>query len=125
MSYTYYNPNPVGKNVGDCAVRAVSKALDVSWETAYTLLTANGFTLSDMPSADSVINATLRQKGFKKAVIQNTCPDCYTAGDFARDNPYGVFVLKLNDHVVSVVNGKIFDSWNSSMEVPSYYWYKP
>lgn len=27
-----YNPNPVGRSVGDCAVRAIAKALDVTWE---------------------------------------------------------------------------------------------
>lgn len=29
-----YNPNPTGRNVDDCAVRAVSKALNTDWETA-------------------------------------------------------------------------------------------
>lgn len=31
MSYTHYNPNPAQKSVGDCTVRAISKALDQSW----------------------------------------------------------------------------------------------
>ena len=30
-----YNPNPKGKNVDDCTVRAMSKALDQDWETTY------------------------------------------------------------------------------------------
>ena len=30
-----YNPNPSGRRVGDCAVRAVAKALNVDWETAW------------------------------------------------------------------------------------------
>lgn len=33
--FTEYNPNPAGRRVGDCAVRAVAKALDTDWETAY------------------------------------------------------------------------------------------
>ena len=33
-----YNPNPVSRRVGDCAVRAVAKALDIDWETAYQIL---------------------------------------------------------------------------------------
>ena len=38
-----YNPNPVARNVGDCSVRAVAKALDVTWEQAYAMTAANGF----------------------------------------------------------------------------------
>ena len=35
MAYIPYNPNPVARRVGDCAVRAVSKALGVDWEQAF------------------------------------------------------------------------------------------
>ena len=58
-----YNPNPAGRQVGDCAVRALTKALNIDWETAYTLMSNNGFNMCDMPSSDSVWGATLRQRG--------------------------------------------------------------
>jgi hypothetical protein len=45
-----YNPNPAGRRVGDCAVRAVAKALDTDWESAYIMLTSNGYAMGDMPS---------------------------------------------------------------------------
>mgnify|MGYP001143329198 CR=1 FL=1 len=35
MGYSHYNPNPAGKSVGDCPVRAIAKALDKSWEEVY------------------------------------------------------------------------------------------
>lgn len=35
MAFIYYNPNPMSRIVGDCAVRAISKALDIDWELAY------------------------------------------------------------------------------------------
>ena len=38
MSYVYFNENPAGRSVGDCAVRAVSKALGKTWEEAYVEL---------------------------------------------------------------------------------------
>lgn len=43
-----YNPNPVGRKVGDCVIRAVAKALDLSWEEAYVLVMVNGFRMGDM-----------------------------------------------------------------------------
>ena len=33
--FEFYNPNPHGRRVGDCVVRAVSKALDQDWQTTY------------------------------------------------------------------------------------------
>ena len=122
--YVHFNNNPTGKNVGDCAVRAVSKALGVDWETAYLMIVKNGYEMGDMPSSNSVWGAVLRQNGFYRQSIPNTCPDCYTAEDFCRDNPRGVYVLGFGNHVATVIDGKLYDSWQSSNEIPQYVWYK-
>lgn len=119
-----FNPNPTGRRVGDCAVRAVSKALDVDWETAYSMIATNGFSMGDMPSSNSVWGAVLRQNGFYRQSIPDTCPDCYTADDFCRDNPKGIFVLGFGTHVATVVDGNIYDAWDSSKEIPQYVWYR-
>lgn len=119
-----FNPNPVGRQVGDCAIRAIAKALNISWEQAYTEIAANGFAMGDMPSSDSVWGAVLRQNGFYRESIPNTCPDCYTAEDFCRDNPKGIFVLGFGGHVATVKDGDIYDSWDSSKSIPQFYWYK-
>ena len=124
MMWKEYNPNPTGRRVGDCAVRAIAKALGVDWETAYGLISAAGYAMGDMPSSDSVWGAVLRQNGFYRAAIPNTCPDCYTAEDFCRDNPRGTFVLGFGGHVATVQDGVLFDSWDSSQETPVYFWYR-
>lgn len=120
--YQYYNPNPAGRRVGDCSVRAISKALGVDWETAYSLISAAGYNMADMPSADSVWGAVLRQYGFYREAVPNTCSDCYTAEDFCRDHPHGVFVLGFGGHVATVKDGTLYDSWDSSQEIPQYFW---
>ena len=119
-----FNNNPAGRRVGDCAVRAVSVALDIDWEMAYSLITTNGFAMGDMPSSDSVWGAVLRQNGFYRKSIPNTCPECYTAEDFCRDNPKGVFVLGFGGHTATVKDGNLYDAWDSSQEIPVYVWYK-
>ena len=119
-----YNPNPTGRNVGDCAVRAIAVALNTDWEDAYAMIVENGYAMGDMPSADSVWGAVLRQNGFYRKAIPNTCPDCYTAEDFCRDNPHGIFVLAFGGHVATVVNGDLYDSWNSLQMIPAYVWYR-
>lgn len=122
--FVQYNPNPAGRRVGDCAVRAIAKALDISWEDAYAKIATNGYRMADMPSSDSVWGAVLRMNGFYRRAIPNTCPDCYTAEDFANDHPEGTYVLGFGGHVTAVVDGDIYDSWDSSKEIPQYYWYK-
>lgn len=119
-----YNPNPAGRRVGDCAVRAVAKALNMDWEQAYTLMSDAGFNMGDMPSADSVWGAVLRQHGFYRKAIPNRCPDCYTAGAFAKDYPYGTYVLGFGGHVATVKDGILYDAWDSSDLVPQYVWYR-
>ena len=119
-----YNPNPTGRHVGDCSVRAISKALGIDWEEAYALISANGYAMGDMPSSNSVWGAVLKQNGFYRKSIPNTCPDCYTAEDFARDNPQGIYVLGFGTHVATIVDGNLYDSWDSSKEIPQYFWYR-
>ena len=124
MAYIEYNPNPVGRRVGDCAVRAIAKALDTDWETAYIMLVANGYAMGDMPSADSVWGATLRQHGFYRTAVSDDCPDCYNVIDFWQEHPHGTYVLGFGGHVATVVDGNLYDSWDSSMEHPQFYWYE-
>lgn len=119
-----FQPNPAERNVGDCAVRAVAKALNISWEDAYAKIASNGYAMGDMPSSDSVWGSVLRQNGFYREAIPNECPDCYTAKDFCKDNPYGIYVLGFGGHVATVVDGDLYDSWNSENEIPIYVWFR-
>lgn len=124
--YQYYNPNPIGLNsVGDCAVRAIAKALNLSWEQAYVKLCLNGYLMGNLPNADLVWGAVLREEGYSRQVVPNTCTDCYTIEDFCKDNPSGTYILKSNEHVATVIDGVLYDSWDSSGNVPIYFWYQP
>ena len=117
-----YNPNPYGRQVGDCAVRAIAKALNIGWNDAYDFICAKGYQLKDMPSSDAVWGAVLKRNGFNRFAIPNLCPDCYTAEDFCKDHPKGVYVLGFGTHTAAVVDGDIYDSWNSGKQIPQYYW---
>lgn len=121
-NYIQYNPNPKSKNVGDCTVRALSKALGRDWEEVYAGLTAYGFMLADMPSANHVWGAYLRKNGFRRYLVDDHGQDVYTVEDFCNDNPQGTYVLAIPGHVVCVIDGHYYDSWDSGMEIPMYYW---
>lgn len=119
--FTYYNPNPKQKRVGDCVIRAICKATDQSWDDVYTQLCLQGLKMSDMPSSNPVWGSYLKQKGFLQVTIPNTCPDCYTVEDFCKEHPQGVYVLGTGTHAVCVADGCIWDAWDSSQEIPVYY----
>lgn len=105
-------------------MRAISAALGVDWETAYDMIADMGYQLADMPSSDAVWGAVLRQHGFRRYAISNSCPDCYTAEDFARDHPLGIYTLGFGGHVATIRDGRLMDSWDSSKEIPQFFWVK-
>ena len=121
--YREFNNNPTGRRVGDCAVRAVSLALNKDWETTYLLIAMAGLQMGDMPSSNTVWGSLLRRNGFVRENLPNTCPDCYTVRDFCEDHPTaGVSVLGLDGHVVTAINEDWFDIWDSGGETVLYYW---
>ena len=122
MSYVFYNPNPRKKLVGDCVIRAISKLTEQGWDDVYLGVVLEGYSLSDMPSANHVWEAYLKEHGYEKRLLPNTCPNCYTVRDFCRDYPHGRYLLATGSHVISVVDGDYYDSWDSGDEIITEYW---
>ncbi len=120
--YVKYNPNPENKSVGDCTIRAISAALGQDWEKTYTGICLQGFLMADMPSANHVWGAYLRKKGFVRNTIPDDLPENYSVRDFCRDMPRGTYILACSGHVVTVIDGKYYDTWDSGDKIPLYYW---
>lgn len=121
MAWIKYNANPMGKQVGDCTVRAITKATGDSWEKAYSGIAVQGFLMCDMPSNNGVWGAYLKRKGYRRKMLPPTCPDCYTVEDFCRDHPKGTYIVAVHGHVLAVQDGNYYDSWESGQENPIYY----
>ncbi len=124
MPFEFYNPNPKNQRVGDCAIRAISKAIGTDWDDAYISLCTEGFVNKDMPSANYVWGRLLKRFGFDEHLISFECPDCITVSEFAERHPKGRFVLATQNHVVTVIDGTYFDTWDSGNEVVIYFYKK-
>ena len=122
--WALYQPNPNGKSVGDCTVRALTKALDKSWYEVYFDLALQGAMMGDMPSANAVTTAYMRDNGFRRRTIPETCPYCYTIEDFCKDHQSGTFVIGTGSHLTTVIDSILWDSWDSRNETPVYYFEK-
>lgn len=124
MPFLFFNPNPRNQRVGDCAVRAISKATGQSWKDAYIGLCSEGLIFKDMPSSNYVWGNYLRKFGFEEKNIPNICPACVTVAKFAEDHPEGRYVLATQNHVVAVINGDYYDTWDSGDEIVLYFYKK-
>lgn len=116
--FQYYNPNPYADKVGDCVVRALSKALGSDWDTCYCSLCVQGYDMKDMPSANRVWGNLLSKKGFKR----NICDEDCTVSEFCEDHAAGTYLLALQGHVVCCIDGDYYDSWDSGNEEVLYFW---
>ena len=88
------------------------------------MLSVNGFQMGNIMAADEVWGSVLRQHGFKRYLVPDYCPDCYSVGAFCEEHPDGTFVVKSENHVATVVDGDLYDSWNSEDKTVIYYWRK-
>jgi hypothetical protein len=124
MAFKYYNANPSKKLVIDCTVRAISKFLGASWDSCYIALAVKGFEVKNMQNSNEVWHAYLKDLGYYPKTIPNMCPNCYSVKEFCEDHPHGAFVLATGDHVIAVVDGDYYDTWDSGNAIPVYYWCK-
>ena len=123
--YVQYQPNPRNLRTDDCVIRALTKALNVDWDTASIYAIVQQIRDSDLYVKNYVWGNLLLRNGVSKHPLPDTCPDCYTVADFCEDHPEeGVYVLYCGGHVVTVDSGDYFDSWDSGKEIPQFVWYR-
>jgi hypothetical protein len=123
--YRQYNPNPVGRLTDDCTARALTLALDTDWETAFFLLALNACKMGVVQmDIREVWWSVLRQHGFEREDLTQSCPDCYTVAEFCKDHPDGLYIVGTDRHVVACINGDWYDSFDSGGEMVLDVWFR-
>lgn len=122
--YIYANPNPLKKHVGDCVVRAISIAENITWRTCLLELTAYSYFLYELISSNSLWPEYLLDAGYTYYTLPNTCPFCYTLKQFCYDHPFGTYIACTGSHIIAVIDGDYYDTWDSGDEVVTYYFRK-
>jgi len=116
------NPNPLGKQTGDCVVRAIAIATQRSWRSVYRDLCKAGEAECEMPSSNVVWGTYLTDQGFKQFLLPESCPRCITIRTFCERYTKGTYIIGTGSHAVAIIDGDWYDSWDSGNEVPSYFW---
>jgi hypothetical protein len=111
MKFIKYNANPYLRNTEDCAIRAISKALDKPWRDVLMELTQLGASMGYMPNHRAVTTKYLKSKGWT-----------WHRGDKRRMKDYhfkSTHIVQLHSnkvfrsgHLTYCDDGIIYDTWN-------------
>lgn len=122
--HAYYNPNPKKLLTGDCVIRAYCKAFDTEWENA--LLASTFFAIKDCQvfNDNKAVQAFLeslgciRHKVVVKKGSKRPTPDSLAR---SRENKGKTLVCSVAGHIVTVREGKYYDTWDSGSK--GIYWF--
>jgi hypothetical protein len=122
--FIFYNENPKGSlSADDCVIRAIAKATGKTWDETYHELCLVGFSIKDVPSADSTFKQYLKQEGYQMEKQPRKSDNTkYTAEQFAKKYNEGIYIISLANHLSMVQDGKIYDTWNCSNKCVGNYW---
>lgn len=94
--WKYYNANPLGNNVSDCTVRAISMAEGKTWDETYEELSRlaqiNGILLDDVDFIEDYLD--------KRYVRQ--CHYSKTLQEFMEEHPRGLYLVTMPNHITVV-----------------------
>lgn len=118
--YKEFNPNPLGKEVGDCQIRALCAVTNKSWYEIYDLLvdygriTASPFFFTDK---DACYYTDLFGMKMHKLPKREKGKKAMTVSQFCKEHPSGKYILRCAKHVIGIVNGEYYDlypAWDNS-----------
>lgn len=117
--FVYYQPNKkdLKDKVGDCQVRALSKALGLTWVDAFDITIPICRELQTYTIFDGDHDKTkeaMSKLGFDYTGVSNKKGTRRpTIDSFAKDHAQGIYIVKAAHHVVALVDGKYYDTWDS------------
>ena len=128
--YKYFQPNDkdLKDKYGDCTIRALSKALNISWLEAFDL-TIPICRREQLPNIfyapNKIRNEFLAELGFRYVGVSNKKGSKRpTVASFARTHKVGTYIVSLANHVVCVKDGIYYDTWDSGGKSLYGYWEK-
>lgn len=128
--FQFYNPNPMQKyhrdgkpykwKYSDCVIRAISKIRDLDWVDTFDLV-AEYCRENYMVSCDRyLIDLMLKDMGYNKIGFKSK--ERLKVKAFCKKFPKGKYFCNVTGHVVAVVDGCYYDTWDSGdMYVTSYF----
>lgn len=122
-NFHYYNNNPNKYKTSDCVVRAISVALDKSWENILSDLTLYALKYKYFINCQELYEIYLKDNGWKK----NKYPhkrngNKYLLGEWLKSFGKEAIVTIDEDHLTYVNNHIVYDIWNCTDNEVGVFW---
>lgn len=117
--YIYHNANPSGKATGDCVIRAISTITGLPWRKVHWDLAMISNDEYQMMDDNPIWHEYLSRLGFKIGLISLPCSRVI---DFCDCFPRGKYILGTGKHVIAVIDGDYYDTWDSGNELAVFCW---
>lgn len=129
MEFQLLNLNPKGWKTGDCVVRALAGANNMSWESTYLSLCEIGAKKCRMPNDKATYEAFLKERGWVKQKMPVWYDafgkkNRYTVEDLAKEFPDKKMVVSVAHHLTFIDKGVLKDLWNCGSKSVGNYWIK-
>lgn len=131
-----YNANSRGTSTGDCSVRAISLALNKDYREVKQILneSAKRLRTHEYNSSKNIIEVI--SNVFHQGKYTDIRDQKLTVEQFADQHPSGIYIIgcgrtpdahkqyrySLGGHIVTIINGKVFDTWDSRDWYVIKYW---
>lgn len=115
MSYKYYQPNKkdIKDEYGDCVIRALTKALNMEWLEVFDDIQPISRELQVPFNCKPAYEAYLKAKGYDwQGLKVEKGKKRFTTKSFAKKYNKGTYILRLAHHLVTVVDGNYYDTWD-------------
>lgn len=134
-TFHYFNANPKNRKGSDCVVRAVCTALEQSWEDTVREMTEVGLKHGFLLNDDKTIDKYMEYKGWVKCRQPRKADNTkYTGKEWCRrlqamEIPTCQRMSKIvanlgGHHTVAIMDGKVYDIWDSTDGCIGNYWIK-
>lgn len=126
-NFKYYQPNKkdIKDKYGDCVIRALTKAMDKTWVEVFDELVPIAREVQCYPSNDRCWIKYLENNGFVKGTLRvKAGQKRFTPSTFASKYSKGTYALSLAHHLVTVVDGTYYDTWDCGDNAVYTYWKK-
>lgn len=123
--YQYYQPNKkdLKDEYGDCVIRCLTKAFDKSWLSIFDDLQPLSRELQVPFNTRPCYEKYLDGKGCIYYGISNKKGTKRpTVLSFAKEHKTGTYILRVAHHLVTVVNGIYYDTWDCGSKSLYGYW---
>jgi len=125
-TFHFHNANPKNRITTDCVIRAIATALDkpyndIAMEMAQ-MQCETGYDVGDKMLYDKYLQSKGWIKHKQPRKYDNTK---YTGKEFCEKiaNKYSRYVANIGgNHIVAIVEGKVYDIWDSTYKCIGNYW---